>query len=309
MAAFLSHLSLIVALWLHAPARSSVEGALDFKILFKDPKSVVTKVEVPRSCSAAVRCVPIDADTKGDMLKSQDKEDYCLLKYFFPGVCEGKYLEVGAGDGMKFSNSYIFHHSTDLGWKGVNVELNPDSYERLVSNRRNDLANIHAAVCSDTDKPVHYAHDSNNNAVGGIWEFTNEKYREKFWPGITLFNTIEVPCTPLQSILDQTLGKNNQHYFDFATIDIEGAELSALLGIDWSRTKFGILIVEKNQNDEINQMMHELLQSKGYSLMSNDMDHPECGARNWFYKNGDFEQIYSRLRAPMGSNNVQPGGD
>mmetsp|Transcript_3489 Transcript_3489/g.4967 ORF Transcript_3489/g.4967 Transcript_3489/m.4967 type:complete len:304 (-) Transcript_3489:1417-2328(-) len=292
----LHHPSLIAAIWLLAIAASGVHGALNFKI-FNDPKSVFTKEGKSSCTSAAVACVPVDIDAlaAGEMLKAQDKEDYCLLKHYFPGVCEGRYLEIGAGDGITFSNSWVFYNS-DLGWSGVNVELNPDSYEQLVRNRHDDIANIQAAVCSVT-QPVHYAHDVTSTHVGGIWEFTTEKYREKFWPGITLFNTIEIMCTPIQSILDQTLGKNAKHYFDFATIDIEGAELNSLLGIDWSRTKFGILIVEKNKSDEINQQMHDLLRVKGYTLMENDED--ECGIRNWYYKNDNFEQIYSRIRAPM----------
>ena len=288
--------SLLTAIWLLAVASSCVHGALNFKI-FDDPKSVITKSDCG---SNAVACDPIDIDAiaADGGLKAQDKEDYCLLKHYFPGVCQGRYLEIGAGDGIEYSNSFLFYNSDlGLGWKGVNVELNPDSYEQLVRNRRNDIANIQAAVCSDTEQPVHYAHDVTSTHVGGIWEFTTERYREQFWPGITLFNTIELMCTPIQSILDRTLGKNKKHYFDFATIDIEGAELNSLLGIDWSRTKFGMLLVEKSKSGEINQQMHDLLKAKGYTLMENDED--DCGIRNWYYKNDEFEQIYSRIRAPM----------
>ena len=294
MTIFLYRPSLIAAIiWLIAAV--VVHGALNFKI-FNDPKSVVTKEGRSSCTSNAVACVPadIDAISADDLLQAQDREDYCLLKHYFPGVCEGRFLEIGAGDGIAYSNSWVFYNS-DMGWKGVNVELNPDSYEQLVRNRRKDIANIQAAVCSDTEQPVHYAHDVTST---GIWEYTNEQFRETFWPGITLFNTIEIMCTPIQRIIDQALGKNQKHYFDFATIDIEGAELNSLLGIDWSRTKFGILIVEKSKSGESNQQMHDLLRVKGYTLMENDEG--ECGIRNWYYKNDNFEEIYSRIRAPVG---------
>lgn len=283
--------------WLLVVACSGVDGALNFKI-FNDPKSVVTKEGRSSCTSNAVACTPVDIDAiaADGALKSQDKEDYCLLKHYFPGVCEGRYLEIGAGDGIEYSNSWVFYNSND--WKGVNVELNPDSYDELVRNRRNDIANIQAAVCSDTEQPVHYAHGvAGGTHVGGIWEFTTEPFREQFWPGLTLFHTIELMCTPIQSILDRTLGNNKKHYFDFATIDIEGAELNSLLGIDWSRTKFGILLVEKSKSSKINQQMHDLLKAKGYTLMENDED--DCGIRNWYYKNDEFDQIYSRIRAPL----------
>ena len=119
--------SLITAIWLLAVASSCVHGALNFKI-FNDPKSVVTKSD----CSSnAVACDPIDIDAiaADGGLKAQDKEDYCLLKHYFPGVCQGRYLEIGAGDGIEYSNSFLLYNSDlGLGWKGVNVELNPDSY-------------------------------------------------------------------------------------------------------------------------------------------------------------------------------------
>lgn len=104
MASFLHHHQAlpIAAIWLLATATNGVQGALNFKI-FADPKSVVVK-EQSRSCSSAVRCVPVDVDAlkdNGDMLKAQDNEDYCLLKHYFSGVCEGRYLEVGSGDGSK----------------------------------------------------------------------------------------------------------------------------------------------------------------------------------------------------------------
>ena len=285
-----------IMMWLLAAATSGVHGALNFKVLTSDPKSVKAKKEKsqPSCTTAAVQCaasVYID----GEILKAQDKEDYCLLKYYFPGVCQGTYLDIGAGNGVDDSTSWAFYNS-DLDWAGVNVEVNPDSFEELVRNRRHDIANIQAAVCSDTDRTVHYAHDVTSLHTSGIWEYTSEQYRETYWPGMTLFNTIEIMCTPIQRILDQTLGKNKNHYFDFATIHIEGAELNSLLGIDWSRTKFGLIIIEKSRSEKVNLQMHALLRSKGYILMENDED--ECG-RDFYYKNVAFEQIYSRLRVPQ----------
>ena len=53
------------------------------------------------------------------------------------------------------------------------------------------------------------------------------------WPGgMTLEETVPMQCTHLQTILNQTLGTGND-YFDFMTLDTEGAELSALQGLDF----------------------------------------------------------------------------
>ena len=120
-------------------------------------------------------------------------------------------MEMGALDGDKFSNTYAFYKSPDLGWKGVNIEANPVSYEQLVINRKKDIANVHAAVCSDP-QTVHFA-SGKNSALGGIWEFATPEYRKNWWPGLTIEETLPVQCTPLQVVLDQALGSRGHHFF------------------------------------------------------------------------------------------------
>lgn len=217
-------------------------------------------------------------------------EDRCLIEHFFPGVCQGKYLEVGALDGVRWSNTYAFHKV--LGWKGVNIEIDPDNYESLSLNRRDDLANVHAAVCSDPQKTVHYAIGKGDRATGGIWEYAGEAHREEYWPGMTIYDAIPMKCTPLQSILDKTVG-TRKYFFDLAVLDLEGAEFSALLGIDYNQISFGVIIVEKNEDGNINQQVEDLLSSKGYSVSNVEA---KCGTRNLWFVHQNFHSIYSQLR-------------
>ena len=201
-------------------------------------------------------------------------------------------MEVGALDGDRFSNTYAFYNSQDLGWKGVNVEVDPASYEKLSSNRKNDIANVHAAVCSDP-QVIHYA-QGKYKAVGGIWEFSSEAQRERWWPDMTLEETVPVQCTHhLQTILDETLGTGN-HYFDFMTLDIEGAELSALQGLDFGRVGYGVIIVEKQGRGDygggMDLQIEELLSAVGYDRV--DDKKKTCGFRDNWYINRDFGRIY-----------------
>ena len=55
--------------------------------------------------------------------KSQSGEDTMLLKWF-SNLCGGTYVELGALDGVRFSNSYLFHFTRD--WKGVLIEIMPN---------------------------------------------------------------------------------------------------------------------------------------------------------------------------------------
>lgn len=250
----------------------------------------------PVHISSAGQCPPANVDKleRKEMLHSQDGQDRCLIEHYFPGVCGGRYMEVGALDGDKYSNTFAFYNSPDLGWNGINVEVDPVSYSKLVKNRKNDLANVHAAVCSDP-QIIHYA-TGKFKTVGGIWEFSSKEQRERWWPGVTLKDTEPVQCTHLQSIVDESLGHSN-HYFDFLTLDIEGAELSGLQGLDFSKVGFGVLVIESQGRGQYGQGMdmaiEELLNSVGYDRVQDRAK--TCGHRDNWYVNRNFDRIYRRF--------------
>eukprot|EP00585_Thalassiosira_rotula_P008387 CAMPEP_0196154810 /NCGR_PEP_ID=MMETSP0910-20130528/39576_1 /TAXON_ID=49265 /ORGANISM="Thalassiosira rotula, Strain GSO102" /LENGTH=318 /DNA_ID=CAMNT_0041418901 /DNA_START=94 /DNA_END=1050 /DNA_ORIENTATION=+ len=273
----------------------NADSAVDFSFLNNDTADVQPK----KHQSKAGKCHAADTDKLEEqgLFHSQGGQDRCLVEHYFPGICGGRYIEVGALDGDHYSNTYAFYNSPDLGWKGVNIEIDPKSYERLATNRKNDIANIHAAVCSEPpDVTIHYS-PGKFAAVGGVWEFASESRRERWWPNTTLSDTMPVHCTPLQTILDHAVGTGS-HYFDFMTLIVEGAELSALRGLDFDRVGFGVIIVKKQgrteRGKELEAKVQELLSDAGYDRV--DDRTKTCGFRdNWFI-NRDFESIYKRYR-------------
>ena len=70
---------------------------------------------------------------------SQGGEDKYLLKKFVsrPNSIPKTYLEIGAVDGIKHSNTKYLEDSE--GWTGVLVEPNPVSFELLRKNRPNNV--------------------------------------------------------------------------------------------------------------------------------------------------------------------------
>jgi len=65
-------------------------------------------------------------------MNSQCGEDKLLLQWF-DGLCNGTYLEMGALDGLQYSNSYVFNQKFD--WRGVLIELDPSNFRKLQKNR------------------------------------------------------------------------------------------------------------------------------------------------------------------------------
>ena len=217
-------------------------------------------------------------------------EDKCLIEHFFPRICNGMYLDVGAMDGIKDSNTYAFYKQ--LGWKGVNIEIDPDNMEALAYNRNKDLANVHAAVCSDSEQTVHYAIGKEDLRYGRLWEYASNAHKQQHWTGMTMYNTIPMKCTPLQSILDKTVG-TNRIFFDLGVFDIEGSEFNALLGIDYNRVAFGVIIIDRHEDSKINQKIRDLLQTKGY--IESDEQY-ECGyEKNMLFTHQSFDSIYAQL--------------
>ena len=150
---------------------------------------------------------------------SQSAEDKQLLG-IFAGICNGIYVEMGALDGHRYSNTHVFNQN--LGWKGILVEPGPSSFAKLRENRPNEIELVHAAVCKE-HAVVHYI-DLGVAATGGIFEFSAPKFRERFWKGLTLENGTPIRCLPLRTILANV---SSQFFFyaDFVPLDVEGGEL------------------------------------------------------------------------------------
>ena len=218
--------------------------------------------------------------------RSQSKEDEYAFREFFKGKQGGIYLEMGALDGVKFSNTIAFDKF--LGWKGVLIEPDPDSFSRLKTNRPGN-ANFHAAICNEC-RQVNFARNK-ENAVGGIYEFMSDRFKRVWFPrGNT--NPYPIACLPLHEVLAHA----GVAHVNFWSLDVEGAELSVLVGIDWNVFSFDVLTMESNTKvgkDGKNVDEHTvkeaalakaLLTEKGYDLhtVANDPD-----PRNlWFVRRG-----------------------
>jgi hypothetical protein len=232
--------------------------------------------------SAATRCPVVPMEALQPHLKSQDKEDVRLLGWF-NGLCQGTYIEMGGLNGVRFSNTYGFNKG--LGWKGLLVEASPANFQQLVTNRPDELATVHAAVC-DEKRTVHY-YDAKHGFARGIWEFSPPSFREKWWKGATIEQTTPMECMPLRDILEKHVP--NQHYFDFFSLDIEGAEFMALQSLDFDQVGFGIIFVEADGHNELkNLAVRTFLESKGYRFMDSSL-------RSYWFVNEDFGMIYKDL--------------
>lgn len=214
---------------------------------------------------------------------SKQKEDETLLQWF-NGLCNGTYIEMGALDGIRSSNTHVFNKA--FGWKGVLIELSPKNYRNLVKNRPNEIATVNAAVCA-SQQTVHW-YQSPSNALSGVWEFTTESYRTKWWKNATFEDdAVAIECVPLNDILKQHAPSHS--FFDIFSLDVEGAEFQVLKRLDFNSVSFGMIVVENDDtNHRKNMAVNTLLSFNGYNLV-------DRLGNNDIFVNNQFGNIYGDL--------------
>jgi FkbM family methyltransferase len=214
------------------------------------------------------------------LFHGQRSEDKHLLQWF-QGLCGGTYLEMGALTGIRYSNTYAYHIAYN--WSGVLVEPNPTSFKHLKKNRPHDI-NVHAAVCTDP-RTLHWMSVPKNAPVSGIWEFSKPSFREKWWNGYTINMTTPIQCSPLTELLKEKAP--NITFYDFFSLDIEGAELTALQSLDFNSVAFGIVLVEANEHFGLkNTAVRSLFENNGYIYLYDML-------RSQWFAHRDFNYIYS----------------
>jgi FkbM family methyltransferase len=216
--------------------------------------------------------------------RSQTEEDRHLLEHFFHGLCGGTYVELGGLDGITISNSHIFAHVYD--WKGVLIELAPSNYQKLVQNRPHELvAPIQAAVCN-SERIVHYIEENGKfwGTTSGIWEFMSDSFRQTWWKHVSLADTKPIRCTPLRQLFREYTP--NIHWFDFLSLDVEGAERDVLESIDFTTTAFGVILVEADRHARRkNVAVRMLLERQGYVFL-------EDWGRSYWFVHSSFDLVY-----------------
>jgi FkbM family methyltransferase len=243
-----------------------------------ESKQAVVQLWQPKSSPYGCR----DRVLEDEWFKSVSEEDRKLLKWF-NDICGGTYLEMGGLDGIRSSNTYVFHKGLD--WKGVLVEASPRNYKKMVQNRPNEIANVHAAVC-EKRMDLHWV-EVDRPTVGGILEFAAESFKDRWWSDADIQNAEKIQCIPLKDLLDEQVGKH--FFFDFFSLDIEGAEYEALASLDFNSVAFGVILVEAlGYNEKKNLAVRTFLESNGYIFLG-------LTNRSYWFVNGGFANVYKDL--------------
>lgn len=190
--------------------------------------------------------------------RSQSGEERIVNDCFFNNKRNGTFVELGALDGVQLSNTLML--DTCLGWRGVLVEgshANFQNLQRNVRRLRRHVSTNYGAVCAGNKTSVKFT--TGRGPTGGDVSQMSESFVKR-WHGAGIARTVTVPCKPMSAYVQ------NLRHIDFFSLDIEGAELEALVSLNFSAITVDIFMIElDDHNEERNRRVRSLLAGEGYT--------------------------------------------
>ena len=178
--------------------------------------------------------------------------DAKLSKYL--DYTNGFFIEVGANNGYKQSNTYYLERG--LKWRGVLVEAIPELYERCRKLRKHSRVFHNALVAPDYPEDEITMHFADLMSVTEGSMGTTERQQEHIDLGLECQKidksyTVHVPVRTLGSILDEV----GPPPIDFFSLDVEGYELNVLKGLNIEKYRPEYILVEAWEYDEIDAFL------------------------------------------------------
>ena len=164
----------------------------------------------------------------------------------------GFFVELGANDGITQSNTK--HFELYKGWRGVLIEPSAKQFKKLKKFRKGKNYFFNCA-CVAFDFPKNTIDMMYSNLMSVALEGRNDildrvqhaksgefhlEHEETF--------TFQVQARTLQSILDEC---ESPKIIDLLSLDVEGAELEVLAGVDFKRTNFRYIVIETRSINQI----------------------------------------------------------
>ncbi len=183
----------------------------------------------------------------------------------------GFYVELGANDGVAQSNTLYFEK--ERGWRGILIEPILHNFLKCKNNRSNENVMFCAACVSQeyTDEYVRLTYANLMTVPHGVESDIADPAAHAESGRIYLQageSTVEVmaPARTLTSMLDEAKAPFEM---DLLSLDVEGAELEVLKGLDHARYKFRYILVECRDQSALDP----ILDKWGYTLIDKFTQH------------------------------------
>jgi FkbM family methyltransferase len=201
------------------------------------------------------------------MYYSQSEEDIFLHDTFFKNKKNGIYIELGALDGVLFSNTKFFEDT--LNWTGILIEPHPDKFELLKVNRSNNFLFNDLISCHENTLEFRYFID-HHAAVSGVENTLSKHHFDVYFESNNEYNKsleqnkISIKPRTLSEIVKET----KLTHIDLLSLDVEGHEFEVLQSWDFSIPIDIVLIETLGVQPEKDELCREILMKNNYHFVS-----------------------------------------
>jgi FkbM family methyltransferase len=157
----------------------------------------------------------------------------------------GVFLEIGANNGFSQSNTYYLERVR--GWRGILIEPVPALYKTCRRVRPGSTTFNRACVGPDGPDSIEIVDLGLMSVTLGLQDAREERDR------ITgrARKTFDVPTSTLSELIDQA----GETAVDFMSVDVEGAEMAVLAGLELDRHTPGLLLVETKHPEQVTALL------------------------------------------------------
>lgn len=190
--------------------------------------------------------------------KSQFGQDVFVL-YQTNFKKNGFFVEFGATDGVRISNTYILEK--EFGWRGILAEP-AKSWEKSLRENRNSIVDIRC-VWSESKKILDFK-ETNNNELSTVNTYDSLDMHSSARKSGKIYQVETI------SLLDLLTEHNAPKDIDYLSIDTEGSELVILQNFDFNKYNIKIITVEHNFT-EMRDKIFDLLTLHGYKRVFDNL--------------------------------------
>jgi hypothetical protein len=183
-----------------------------------------------------------------------------LFAYYFSGQKnKGIFIEIGGGNGVDLSNTYILEKK--FSWHGVICEPDKRLHANILATRK----------CFLEKKPIH--HSSNKKIYFSFKEPYDSFIKKKYSSSAKKMRTLS-----LNSLIKKyQLGKN----IDYISIDTEGNELDIIKEFNFKKFNVKIFTIEHNFKKNKRESIYKILKKNNYQRMFKFISYMD----DWYIKN------------------------
>ena len=195
---------------------------------------------------------------------SQCGEDEYLNNRYFKNMQGGIFLEMGALDGVTYSNTKFYEDS--LGWTGILIEPHPIQFGNLTKNR--PKCKLYEALVSDIPGEVEFRYFLHGlAAVSGVKNTLPSKHLTAWFDNDGCKHDPQSSRMMKTRTLSDIVKDSGVDHIDFFSLDVEGHELHVLRSFDFS-VPIGLILMEANE-EKVSEMKEcdDILTKHGYELV------------------------------------------